>query len=254
MGWVCMRDKVQLDAVDDFVVHNGVKLPLPVKRYCGPEFRSNEHYLRSAELEAERILKRVGVPANGTVLDVGCGQGRLAIGLLRKAPGVAYLGVDVDAASIDWCARHLGSQTFRFTHVNVENERYNPKGARLEAAPFRFNLADGTMHLIYAYSVFSHMTLAHIEIYLLEFKRLLRRDGTIFLTTFIEKRQGKPFEINPPGYVPISGPLHVVRFDYDFWLKTIKKAGIKMVAFDHGVESNGQSGVYLAHASERRRE
>lgn len=246
--FVCTRDKIQLGAADDFVLYEGAKLPLPVRRYCGPEFKNNDHYLRSAELEAERIVKRVGVPANGTVLDVGCGQGRLAIGLLRKAADLAYLGVDVDAASIDWCARHLASPTFRFAHVDVENERYNPHGARLDSAPFRLNLATGSIHLIYAYSVFSHMTLQHIEVYLAEFKRLLRRDGTIFLTAFIEKQQRTPFAINPPGYVPISGPLHVVRFGYDFWLKTIKRAGLKMAVFEPGVETNGQCGVYLKHA------
>jgi SAM-dependent methyltransferase len=234
----------------DFVVHKGAKLPLPLKRFCGPEFRDNEHFLRSAEEEALRIVERCALPAGGAVLDIGCGQGRLATGLLRKAPGTAYLGIDVDRASVEWCDRHLSTPAFRFQHIDVENARYNPKGrTRVDRSPFRFELVDGSIDLIYAYSVFSHMELAQIEVYLAEFKRVLKKpSGAVFLTTFVEENLPKPFEINPHGYaVPISGPLHVVRFDRRYWAETVAKAGLKMSSFEHGVEANGQSGIYLSH-------
>ncbi|KAG8467829.1 hypothetical protein KFE25_006881 [Diacronema lutheri] len=236
----------------DYVVHAGAKLPLEIRRFCGPEFRDNEHYLRTAEAEAERIVKRCALPHGGTVLDVGCGQGRLAIGLLRTAPrgSISYLGVDVDRSSVSWCAKHLANKSFRFAHVDVENARYNPTGQlQLEVSPFRFDVPDRSVDLIYAYSVFSHMELKQIEVYLAEFKRVLKQSGTIFLTTFIEDGLDQPFEVNPRGYaVPISGPLHVVRFDRRFWAKTVANAGLRIRELEHGVEANGQSGNYLSHA------
>lgn len=250
MGAPSAKNSVQGELPADYVTHDGVKLPLPIRRFCGPEFRDNAHYLRSAEAEAERIVKRCSLPKGGTVLDVGCGQGRLAIGLQRTAPpGVTYIGVDVDRSSIAWCSKHLSNQSYSFKHIDVENARYNPAGQqKLEAAPFRFDLPDGSIDLIYAYSVFSHMELKQIEVYLAEFKRVLKSSGTIFLTTFIEENLKLPFEVNPKGYaVPINGPLHVVRFDRAFWAKTVASAGLMISNFEHGVEANGQSGNYLKH-------
>ena len=47
----------------------------------------------------------------GTVLDFGCGPGRLTRHLLSE-PGLHVVGVDVDPACVDWCQKHLGTAQF----------------------------------------------------------------------------------------------------------------------------------------------
>lgn len=155
----------------------------------------------------------------------------------------------MDASSISWCRKHLADASYGFVHIDVENARYNPAGQQVRrGAPFKFELPDKSVDVIYAYSVFSHMELEHISLYLAEFKRVLKRSGTAFVTTFVEEGLDVPFEVNPQGYaVPISGPLHVVRFDRKFLEKTVADAGLVVSTFEHGVEANGQSGIYLKH-------
>ncbi|OYT92371.1 MAG: hypothetical protein CFE43_08895 [Burkholderiales bacterium PBB3] len=62
---------------------------------------------------ANAFLEATGQPLStaGTVLDFGCGPGRLTRHLLRE-PGLRVVGVDVDPACVDWCREHLGAARF----------------------------------------------------------------------------------------------------------------------------------------------
>ena len=224
-------------------------LPPPEKRWCGPEFKDDAFFLRSALAEAER-LREMGCGPGSRVLDVGCGYGRLPIGLLRVAPGAAYLGVDVHRGSIAWCRRYLerAHPSFRFVWIDRENARYNPGGGAIDAA-FRLPAAPGSVDLAYLYSVFSHLPEAHLRVYLGELARVLAPGGRVFLTAFVEEGV-PPVAVNPPGYAfeRCSGPLHVVRYERGHFAGLLEAAGFRVDRFDHGAETDGQSGVYLARA------
>jgi SAM-dependent methyltransferase len=182
------------------------------------------------------------------VLDVGCGYGRLPIGLLRVVGPVDYLGVDVHPGSIAWCRRYLerAHPSYRFTWIDRENERYNPGGGAIDEA-FRLPAADGSIDLAYLYSVASHLTEAHLVVYLTALRRVLVPGGRVFLTAFVEEGV-PPVMVNPPGYAfaRCSGPLHVVRYERGHFTRLLDEAGFGVERFDHGAETDGQSGVYLA--------
>src|SRR5579884_2831753 len=64
-------------------------------------------------------FRSLGLFAAGTrILDIGCGCGRLASALAGDAAlrtlGVQYTGMDVDAAAVRWCARHITPANPRF--------------------------------------------------------------------------------------------------------------------------------------------
>jgi len=229
------------------VRYRGSVLPPRELRWCGPEFKDDAFFLRSAEAEAER-LRAMGCGPGSRILDVGCGYGRLPIGLLRVAPGVGYLGVDVHRGSIDWCRRYIerGHPSFRFTWIDRENERYNPGGGAIGEG-FRLPAADGGIDVVYLYSVFSHLTEAHLRVYLAALARVLAPGGRVFLTAFVEDGV-PPVTVNPEGYAfaRCSGPLHVVRYERGHFTRTLGDAGFRVERFDHGAETDGQSGVYLA--------
>jgi SAM-dependent methyltransferase len=231
----------------DRVRFGGSVLPPPEKRWCGPEFKDDAFFLRSAEGEAER-LRKMGCGPASRVLDVGCGYGRLPIGLLRVLGEVDYLGLDVHRGSIDWCRRHLerAHPSFRFAWMDRENERYNPGGGAI-GEEFRLPVETGAIDVAYLYSVFSHLPEAHLRIYLAELARVLAPGGQVFMTAFVEEGV-PPVAVNPPGYAfaRCSGPLHVVRYERGHLAGLLDAAGFRVERFDHGVETDGQSGVYLA--------
>jgi SAM-dependent methyltransferase len=100
-----------------------------------------------------------------SVLDFGCGPGRLLRHFQPEAASAQFHGCDIDAESIEWLGAHLVPPFKLF--VNDEK----PPLA----------LDDRSFDLIYATSVFTHLTdlWGH---WLVELHRLLKDDGLLFMT------------------------------------------------------------------------
>lgn len=230
----------------DYVVIDGSVIPSPDLRWCGPKFKADRYYLESAENEARRLVDHFGCKTGYKILDVGCGQGRLPIGLLRVLNDINYLGLDIDKKSVAWCNEHIGKEknTYRFQHLNIYNERYNKKGRKLDEK-FSFNLGDNEIDIIYLYSVFSHTTEQDMIIYLNEFHRILKKNGFIFFTTFAEENV-PDVSYNPENYrLKCVNPLHVVRYNKNHIISIIEKCGFILHNFTYETETDGQSAFYL---------
>jgi len=231
----------------DAVRHDGRVLPAQHLRLCGQEFRDHAYFLRSARAEADRLVTHCGLSTDSALLDVGCGFGRLAIGVLDRVGTIrSYRGVDVSAAAVAWCRRHLagGHPSVQFTRLDVRNERYNPGGEAITGA-FRLPFDDAAFDIAYAYSVFSHMELGDIERYLAELHRVLRHGGWAFVTMFVAD-DTPDVSINPAsGALAWQGPLHCVRYNRAFIDARIRSAGFTIAQVSDGVETDGQSGYYL---------
>jgi len=231
----------------DYVVYSGIELPAPHLRWCGTEFRDHGYYLQSAKNEAQRLVDHCQLGDKSAVLDVGCGPGRLPIGIIQVVGEIDYTGVDVDRDSIRWCRKHIAEKhpSFKFQHLNVENERYNPHGTPLDEN-FRFDFPDNRFDVIYLYSVFSHTHEKDLRIYLADFRRILKKDGKVFFTTFVEENV-PDVSINPENYIfkKYSGALHVVRYDKKYLFALLKELGFSVSRFTHKTETDGQSAVFL---------
>jgi 2-polyprenyl-3-methyl-5-hydroxy-6-metoxy-1,4-benzoquinol methylase len=100
------------------------------------------------------------------ILDFGCGWGRIFRFFLKDVLAENLFGVDVDSEIIEIC-----KQTIR--------------EGRFETVPSRppTSLADESFDVIYAYSVFSHLSEnVHLQ-WVEEFARLLAKGGLVFATT-----------------------------------------------------------------------
>lgn len=226
------------------------ELPLPPAglRAGGANFRADRDFLATATKEATRLVADAGSPRPLRLLDLGCGAGRLAYGLIAaEAPIARYDGVDVMPRQIEWCVQQVTPRhpEYRFTTIDVYNERYNPGGARAvsdSGLPFE----TGSYDVAYAYSVFSHLLSADVRAYLAEFARLLAPSGIAIVTGFIE--DDVPDEmVNPPGYLEEAwdGPLHCVRYARSYLEGMARDAGLTVERFEHGQEANGQSRLIL---------
>ncbi len=236
------------------VLYKGNILPARRYRFGGIHFL-NESFLTSGEAEARRLIDHMGLTRDSRVLEIGCGPGRLPTGIISVLGDIRlYRGIDVSVKPILWCQKYITPvhPSFQFTHLDMHNDRYNPKG-HLEAEKLRLSLPDHSFDIIYLYSVFSHLRTEHVRFYLGEFRRLLAPGGRVFLTAFLEEDVPDMAE-NPDDYRTVwvenkqtwKGALHCVRYNKKFFWQLAEEAGLTVVHFTHGVETDKQSGVYLA--------
>jgi SAM-dependent methyltransferase len=99
------------------------------------------------------------------VLDFGSGAGRTLRHFASEAESAEFWGCDIDSASIQWLQENL-SPPFHAWRTTV-----NPP----------LGLEHGTFDLVYAISVFTHLTYNSSQ-WLLELHRMLKADGLLIAT------------------------------------------------------------------------
>ena len=225
----------------------GHPLPPPEIRYCGSDFANDAYFVQSALAEATRLRQVLGLGSGTRMLEVGCGPGRTAIGLLRAScPVGRYDGVDIDRRAIEWCRRFISQShpEYHFASVDAKHERYNPRGREMTSA-FSLPFDAGVFDIIYLHSVVANMIENDVRIYAREFRRLVSPRGTVFLTAFVEEGV-PPVTINPEDYIMEShGPLNIARYEKGHLFSIFESCGFRVERFDHGKELDGQSGIYL---------
>lgn len=162
------------------VVHRGQPIPpLALRNHmCGEAFLSNDFYLQSAVVEATRLPAQLGFTPGSRVIDVGCGLGRLATGMIEElGEDVDYLGIEPNRPFYEWCrdnieASHPG---YRFVHVDVVSELYNPEGT-VDGDALRLPVESDSVDIVYVWGVFTNIIPEHVETYVAEFRRVVR-DG-----------------------------------------------------------------------------
>ena len=122
------------------------------------------------------------------MLDIGCGVGRMARPLAGWLEG-RYEGFDASAPAIRWSQRNIGwrHENFNFTHVDVANDLYNPRGL-LDPATVEFPYDDDSFDFAILTSVFTHMQPPGLLRYLDELARVVRPGGRVFATYFLLDR------------------------------------------------------------------
>lgn len=230
-----------------FCLVSSVPLPPAELRQGGVHFLDDGAFVASAVEDVER-LRAHGLQPESRVLDLGCGPGRFAIGLLATEWFTgSYLGVEVQERHVKWCIDHITSRwpPYRFALADTHNERYRPDGTGTPRLPSD----DGENDFFYAYSVFSHMKGRDVVSYLQEIRRVLSPAGRAFVTLFAES--GVPDETeNPDWYGPFDwrGRLHCVLYSIDWVEQAVGHAGLSIVDFAKGVEVDGQTSLILKRA------
>jgi len=159
-----LRDRGGAAAVAD----DGLPVPPARLRVRVAGTADREWFLESGRLGAESIraaLGRRGVAVEelGALLDFGCGCGRVT----RRWQGLGGVhGSDMNAEAVAWC------------RANLPFGRFETNGL---APPLAF--ADESFDLVYALSVFTHLTVDLQQAWLRELRRVLRPGGLLLLTT-----------------------------------------------------------------------
>ena len=93
------------------------------------------------------------------------------------------------------------ARAYRFHHLDVRNERYNP-GGRLDPATARFP-GSGPFDAVAVFSVFTHMERRSIAQYLREAERLLRPGGVVIATFFLWDEARLPAVTSAASHFPM---------------------------------------------------
>jgi SAM-dependent methyltransferase len=163
------------------------------------------------------------------VLDFGCGCGRVARQLIqqRRRPG-RYVGIDLHAGMIRWCDANLAPAApgFSFVHHDVFAPGLNPGKRKPSMRPFP--VEDGSMSMVVAISVFTHLLETQTLHYLREARRVLRDDGVLNATFFLFDKSEFPMmqEVQNSLYINPEDPRNAVIYDREWLQKVTRQAGL----------------------------
>jgi SAM-dependent methyltransferase len=206
--------------------------PFRLRDVGGGDFES------SGRKVVNNLVKLCSLDPTARVLEIGCGIGRIALPLTDHLRDGSYLGMDVVAASIRWCQSNITPKhpRFEFYHVDVFNQRYNPKG-RAQDKDYRFPCADLSFDFIFLISVFTHLLPPGMANYLREMHRLLADDGQVFITFFLLNEMQKSLAQNGLNAIDFkygnnvyrmrdaSVPESAVAYDEDYLLGLLDACG-----------------------------
>jgi SAM-dependent methyltransferase len=192
------------------------------------------------------IEKHIGITAEDTVLEIGCGIGRDAISLTNiLSQNGNYLGIDIIGDSIEWCSNNIKAKypNFHFLHFDIEDQLHNPAGSSKQEE-FPIPLDDGGVGLIILWSVVTHLFEKDIQHYFQEFARVLSPRGMALVTCFIvdanilveaknvnvsPHNQRFEHEHSPGSYIndPLV-PAGAVAFTYEKIMKLVSSSGLEL--------------------------
>ena len=179
-----------------------------------------QEFDRVGRLEAA-LLMQYGLLHCQTVVDVGCGSGRLAVSLPETFRG-NYIGTDISEPLLLRAAQSLKEPRFRFVLVD----------------DLVIPAENGSVDMVSMFSLLTHLRHEESFLYLREVKRVLRPGATVIFS-FLDFSQESHWSIFHDTVVAVqAGSLHHVN---QFMSRDLVVAWAKMLEFDVLDIHDGQS-------------
>lgn len=179
--------------------------PLPpaelIRRVNSAEKADPQVFLRSGASDLLAIVETLADavttqsrPAVATVMELGCGVGRL----LRHAPAASpaearIIATDVNRESLDWCRANLPA---------IEYHQH-------DSLPPIDSLPASSVDIIYAHSVFTHIPLERQLPWLHELERLLRPGGYLAITFLGRAQQTALLDADQHARLAADGAIQI---------------------------------------------
>jgi cyclopropane fatty-acyl-phospholipid synthase-like methyltransferase len=119
------------------------------------------------------VLFKCGLEPGHTLVDFGCGTGRLAVKLIPRLNGGAYVGIELARNILDRAERNVAASCpeppCEVTWIHNGDRR-------------TFPLPDDSADMICAFSVFTHMEHEDTYAYLVDARRVIRPSGRFVIS------------------------------------------------------------------------
>lgn len=215
---------------------------------------SPSRYRQACDGARVELVSR-GLLPHHRVLDIGCGVGNLAVGLVDYLEG-EYVGFDIHAEAVAWCRSAITSTypNFQFHHADLASAAYNT-GGRTAPARFEFPLASDTFDVVFLGSVFTHLLPDAVEQYFREIARLLVPGGICVASFFLLNDDTRPaveagksfmsFDVaDASGFCRLHDsdtPESAVALEEGFVVRTCEQAGLRIRDIRRGGWWRGES-------------
>lgn len=167
------------------------KLPpnhLRIRIGVGNRFFSNQtFYLLVGEPFWLYHMASGAVSPTSTIVDIGCGCGRLAHHLRDfhyqdvRFTG-KYIGIDIDEEMLDWCRGHFDAPRFEFLHSTHANKSYAQAGEGTRS--YTIPVPDNSVDFVFSTSLFTHLLEVELRNYLDESFRIMKHGARISMSFF----------------------------------------------------------------------
>jgi SAM-dependent methyltransferase len=177
-GYLTVPERVRGEPLHAFLERDPHPLPATADREGYHDERHFDYWLSGLEDFARvcATLERHGrtLAAPFALLDFGCASGRVLRHFLCQARGLELWGTDLNERHVDWLLRHFPRALKPF------------QCTALPSLP----LADASLDLVTAFSVFTHIDEYELA-WLLELRRLLKSNGIAYLTIHSDDTWGR---------------------------------------------------------------
>lgn len=211
----------------------------------GLTFIGGGDFVKTGNRLFSRLVDYCDLKPNSSVLDIGCGIGRLALPLTSYLNSMgSYIGFDVVKFGVIWCSKNITKAypNFTFEWVNLANDLYKKQGKN--ASGYSFPYATHSFDLVFAFSVFTHMQPNEVQQYLIESFRVLKPGGKAYFTFFVQNNKPLPknftFPIKHSGFALMSEKVKSanVLYEHNFLCNMIKDAGFEIKTVNPGKWNN----------------
>jgi SAM-dependent methyltransferase len=231
-----------------------VPLPPQQLRFMGED---DARFISTGDTLIRELREHAGLGERDNVIDIGCGYGRVAHAMIRSRFRGRYRGFDILPKHVAWCSQNLGGKRYRFEHLDIRNDRYNPTGKQ-DPSGVELRLEPGWADVVLATSVFTHMWPDEVTNYLRQIPAGLSDGGQAYLTFFLLNdswqdcldagiEQGYPLPHRGDGpfrYMNPDNPLHVIAYDQDWVEQQLAAAGLSVVSCRLGAWAGRESDTF----------
>lgn len=242
-----LRNIMKLRNIDKLVppkqsiIENGVGI--------GDYTKISTEFIEIGEGITGNMIRMGLIEPQHTILDVGCGLGRLARPLVNYLTSGSYYGLDATKSSIEWCTDAYSDYgNFHFMFADVFSNTYNKKASR-ESSAYKFPYESNTFDFLWSTSLFTHMVFKDFENYIKEMARVMVKGAKCWNTFLLldqfavdqlkkidsdKERYYMPYEVEGGRVRDLTNPEAQIALYEDKVKEVYKSNGLEIIEVRYG--------------------